>query len=145
MQKVQLSYDVDNFDIGRWALLLAMSISREQESIIKQTLSELRYKFCITEVGGERAEFNKKLYKSVIGAALNNNIVVKCSNEVHALLHATEEAKKGFLFKEVDSLNIAVKVSIVREEHWLAVSMYGNSAMHNITNHCRAGLGLMHI
>lgn len=145
MGKLRLEYDIDRLDIGRLAILLAMSTSREQEDLIKKTLGDLDYKFCITEVGGERDEFNRKLYKAVIGATLNNDIIIKNSHEVHALLHATEEAKKGFLFKEVSSLHVAVKVGIVRDKHWLAVGMYGYSAMHSITNHSRSGLGLMHI
>ncbi|HKL09861.1 MAG TPA: HutP family protein [Clostridia bacterium] len=145
MDILKLDYSLNDLDIGRLAVLIAMSTSREQESQIKKTLANLDYKFCITEVGGERLEFNKKLYKAVIGATLNNKIIVKNSHEVHALLHATEEAKKGFLFKEVSSLNVAVKIAIVRKDHWLAVGMYGYSAMHSITNHSRVGLGLMHI
>jgi hut operon positive regulator len=145
MKSLKLEYPVESLEIGRLAVLIAMSVSREQESLIKTALADFNCKFCITEVGGERLEFNKKLYKAVIGASLNNNIIVKNSQEVHALLHATEEAKKGFLFKEVSSLDVAVKVSIVRKDHWLAVGMYGYSAMHSITNHSRVGLGLMHI
>ncbi len=145
MDILKLDYSLDDLDIGRLAVLIAMSTSREQEAKIKKTLANLDYKFCITEVGGERLEFNRKLYKAVIGATLNNSIIIKNSHEVHALLHATEEAKKGFLFKEVSSLNVAVKIAIVRKNHWLAVGMYGYSAMHSITNHSRVGLGLMHI
>lgn len=145
MGKLTLEYDTDRLDIGRLAILLAMSVSRDQEELIKRALADLDYRFCITEVGGERTEFNRKLYKAVIGATLNNGIIIKNAHEVHALLHATEEAKKGFLFKEVSSLNVAVKVGIVRNKHWLAVGMFGFSAMHSITNHSRTGLGLMHI
>lgn len=145
MKMLKLEYPIERLDIGRLAIILAMSLSREQESLIKTALADLDYKFCITEVGGDRLEFNKKLYNAVMGATLHNNIIVKNSQEVHALLHATEEAKKGFLFKEVSSLNIAVKVGIVRKDHWLAVSIYGYSAMNSITNHSRVGLGLMHI
>jgi hut operon positive regulator len=145
MDKLKLEYPLERLDIGRLAVLIAMSISREQENQIKETISSMQYKCCITEVGGEREEFNKKLYKAVMGATLNNDIIVKNSREVHALLHATEEAKKGFLFHEVSSLNIAVKISVVRSKSWIAVAMYGYSAMHSITNHSRVGLGLMHI
>lgn len=145
MDQLQVSFPVQKLDIGRLALMLAMSISREQEGEIKEALSEQAFRCCITEVGGERQEFDRKFYKAVIGAALNNEIIVKNSREMHALLHATEEAKKGFLLKDVYSMNIAVKISIVRSDTWLAVAMYGYSAMHSITNHSRVGLGMMHI
>lgn len=145
MDKLILEYPLERLDIGRMAVLVAMSISREQENQIRDVMASKQYNFCITEVGGEREEFSKKLYKAVMGATLNNNIIVKNSREVHALLHATEEAKKGFLFQEVSSLNIAVKISVVRSKSWIAVAMYGYSAMHSITNHSRVGLGMMHI
>jgi len=144
-KELQLSYSLENIEIGRLALILAMSVSREQEDQIKNALENGNYRFCITEVGGEWSDFNRKLYKAVIGATLNNDVISKTSNEMHALLHAVEDAKKGFLFSDVASLHVAVKICVVREKHWIAVGIYGHSAMHSVTNHSRAGLGIMHI
>ncbi|WP_339064025.1 HutP family protein [Tepidibacillus marianensis] len=43
------------------------------------------------------------------------------------------------------SVSLAVKVAVVRDHHWIAVAMYGLSAIHPITNHHRIGLGIMHL
>ena len=43
------------------------------------------------------------------------------------------------------SSSLALKIAIVRKEHWIAVAIFGQSALHYMTNHERAGLGVMHI
>jgi len=43
------------------------------------------------------------------------------------------------------STSIAVKIAIVRNDNWVAVAIFGQSAIHPLTNHLRAGLGVMHI
>ena len=40
---------------------------------------------------------------------------------------------------------ISGKVAIVRGNGWIAVTFYGDSAAHYITNHKRMGFGIMHI
>ena len=61
------------------------------------------------------------------------------------LQHATMEAKQGILVNVSTSANIAIKIAIVRKDRWVAVAMFGESAVHHLTNHSRAGLGIMHI
>ena len=39
----------------------------------------------------------------------------------------------------------ALKIAVVRGSGWLAVALFGKSALHYMTNHERAGLGVMHI
>ncbi|MDD2402163.1 MAG: HutP family protein [Clostridia bacterium] len=42
------------------------------------------------------------------------------------MLHATEEAKKGFIVNASTSTSIATKVAIVRNEKWIAVAILVN-------------------
>lgn len=53
----------------------------------------------VTEVGGKTSydDFHEKVNRAVIGASLNSGIIEKTANDIHALIHATEEAKKGIL------------------------------------------------
>ena len=76
---------------------------------------------------------------NVPGAAILHAI------EVHALIHAAEEAKHGAIVNTSSESNLAVKIAIVREPHWLAVAMFGESAIHPITSHQRCGLGVMNV
>ena len=60
MQKVlKLLYDLENMEVGRLAMIMAMSVDREQENLIKSALINAEYRFCVTEVGGEWGDFKK--------------------------------------------------------------------------------------
>lgn len=130
---------------GHAALQLAMTLTPEEEQERIAHLQERGFRCAVTEVGGRSDVFQERLIQSVMGAALNRGVVVKEAGEVHALLHATIEAKHGCLVDTVTAANVAFKVAIVRSERWLAVAMFGYSGLHRITNHERAGLGIMHI
>ncbi len=132
--------------IGYWALRLAMSQSLKEEEDVKAEVYRLGLQFVVTEIGGNtKLDFQRKFIRSILGAGLNSGIISKVPNEYHALLHATEEAKKGLIISVVPEVNLAVKVSIVREDHWIAVGIFGESAIHPMTEHERCGLGIMNI
>lgn len=145
MGTIRIDYNVDDVGIGRLAILMSMSSDREQEQLFKDFIQNSQYVGCITEIGASTQDFSAKMMKAVIGACLNNEVVSKTSHEIHALLHAATEAKQSMLVNSSTSLNLAVKVCILRSEHWIAVAMFGYSAMSTLTNHERVGLGIMHI
>ena len=145
MEELKIPFELTHAGIGRVTTLLAMSMGLEQERQLKQAVKKLGYRVCITEVGGDYGEFSSKLQRAVIGASLNNGVISKSPTEVHALLHAASEAKQAFLINKSDANHMAVKVCITRGEHWIAVGMFGYSAMSTLTNHERVGLGIMHI
>lgn len=130
--------------IGRAAVLLSVSSSREEETALKEYFEKKTgYRCAVTEVGGKTGEFKEKIIHSVIGAALNCGVIDKESKQVHALLHATMEAENGILVDSVVNVNLAVKIGIVSDDDWIAVSMFGQSGAHFLTSHERAGFGLM--
>ncbi len=132
--------------VGTASVLLALSSNLRGEESIKELLIREGLKCVVTEVGGKSyGEFQDKITKSVIGACLNNGIIEKSSSSIHAVLHAAEEAKKGILVNVSSSVSLAVKIAVVKDSHWIAVAMYGLSAIHPITNHHRIGLGIMHL
>lgn len=131
--------------MGQAALLLAITKTREDEENIRTVLNGKGFKCAVTETGGSVQEVRKKVIKSVLGAALNNGVIEKNSREAHAILHATQEAERGYMFDSFWSNDVMMKISIVRTTNWIAVGMFGQSAMHMETNHERAGLGVMHI
>lgn len=133
--------------VGTAAMLLALTRTMEDEESVKKLLYEQGFKFVVTEVGGNSAmtEFQTKVTKAVLGAALNSGIISKQPTNYHALLHATDEAKRGILVNVASSASLAVKIAIVRDDLWIAVALFGESAIHPLTNHERAGLGIMHL
>ncbi len=132
---------------GTAAMLLALSRSITDEDFIKTLVAKRGYRYVVTEVGGRStvAEFQERTTKAVIGACLNSGMVKKTAPNIHALLHALEEAKRGVLVNASSSASLAMKIAIVRDSQWVAVAMFGDSAIHPITNHERAGLGVMHL
>ncbi len=128
------------------AMLLAITRSLNTEKAVKALLDKDGLRHVVTEIGGlSHTGFQEKTTKAILGACLNTNIIKKTTQQVHAVLHATEEAKKGILVNASTSTSLAVKVAIVRDDTWIAVAMFGQSAIHPLTNHMRAGLGVMHI
>ena len=130
--------------VGVAAMLLALTRTLKDEETAKRALTEAGHKFVVTEVGGKTSydDFHEKVNRAVIGASLNSG---KTANDIHALIHATEEAKKGILVSVSSSASLALKIAVVRGSGWLAVALFGKSALHYMTNHERAGLGVMHI
>lgn len=131
--------------VGVAAMLLALTRTLKDEETAKRALTEAGHKFAVTEVGGKTSYdgFHEKVNRAVIGANLNSGIIEKTVNDIHALIHATEEAKKGILASS--SASLALKIAVVRDTGWLAVALFGKSSLHYMTNHERAGLGVMHI
>ncbi|MCK4261145.1 MAG: HutP family protein [Halanaerobiales bacterium] len=132
--------------IGKAALLLTLTSSRQEETELKKFLKErYNYHTVVTEVGGVLKNVKDKVVKSVVSAALNAGILEKKSSHIHPLIHATLEAERGMMFDIPTHSSIVMKVAIVVGRDWLAVAMYGESAIHILSNHERAGLGVMHV
>lgn len=132
--------------LGRKALLLAMTETDAEEESYRRTLSLQGFRCVATEVGGSsEGDFQQKMARAVIGAALNSGLVEKEPRSVHALVHASEEAKRGLIVNVASSVNLAVKVAIVRNDKWVAVALFGSSSLHSLSCHERVGLGVMHL
>jgi hut operon positive regulator len=133
--------------VGTAAMLLALTRTISDEEAAKKMVSGLGYRLVVTEVGGNSglSEFQSKTTRAVIGAAHNSGLLSKSPTNYHALLHAVEEAKRGFLANLSSASSLAVKIAIVRDDKWIAVAFFGESAIHPVTNHERTGLGIMHM
>ena len=133
--------------VGSAAVILSLTRTIADEEKVKQYLNEDGYICAVTEVGGNTSQgaFQERVIKAIVGAVLNNNIVTKEPAGIHAVLHAAMEAKKGIISNTATSSNVSAKIAIVRKDPWVAVSIFGESALYHITNHERGGLGIMHI
>lgn len=135
-----------DWNVETAAMLLALTWTLDDENKMKRILDQQGFRYVVTEIGGTTfGEFQKKTTRAILGACLNAGLIKKTSTQAHAVLHAAEEAKKGIMVNASASTSIAVKVAIVRNHEWIAVAIFGQSAIHPLTNHLRAGLGVMHI
>lgn len=132
--------------IGRAAMLLAMTENREEEAKTKDWLASIGYEKSIaTEVSGPLTDFKQKVMKNAVTAALHSGIIRDEANQIHAVCHAVLEAVQGVLVINLGNPSMKIKTAIVSDGLWIAVGMFGLSALHIHTNHERAGLGIMHL
>ena len=132
--------------IGYRALRLAITCTIAEEDEVKKAYLREGWKVVVTEVGGKSSrDFQEKINRAVIGASLNGSVIEKQPHEMHALMHACEEAKRGVFVNVASDTDLALKVAIVRKQHWLAIAMFGDSAIHPMSSHERCGLGVMNI
>jgi hut operon positive regulator len=132
-------------DIAKAAVFISMIETKSKESFVRDYVEELGYKVVITEVAGSGRELKKKIINSCVGAALNLDVIEKEAHHIHGLIHAAQEAGRGLMLDMPLDANLHIKVAIVRSDHWIAISMYGNSAYHILSNHSRLGLGYVNI
>lgn len=132
--------------IGKAALLLAMADTRPEESEIKAYLKNTYgYETFVIEIGGILKDIRNRVVKSVLNAALNAGAIEKKTAHIHPLIHATVEAERGMMLHVPSESSFRMKVAVVISSEWLAVAMYGESALHILSAHERVGLGIMHI
>ncbi|MDI6600418.1 MAG: HutP family protein [Thermoanaerobacteraceae bacterium] len=147
MGKKEFSYNVGDLDEGRAALLLAMTSTIEEEERFKEYLrNELGYRCCAVEVGGTVSVLsNGKILKSTITAALREKVIEEDRKHLHAVIHATLEAQNGVVYNiPTANASLALKIAVTRGDKWICVGIFGNSAYSILTEHHRAGLGIMH-
>lgn len=137
----------NELSIGRAAMLLAITPTREEEEYIKRIIHSYpkNYKCAITEVSGKISDYEEKVTQAVLGASLNCEVIKKDTQQIHALLHATMEASEGMALDAPMSANLVVKIGIVSSKTWIALAMFGQFAYHSLAAHERAGLGIMHL
>lgn len=137
---------LNGIDPERAAMLLALTRNREEEEKVKKILAKIQgMRFAVTEIGGISDALRTKIAPRVIGACLKQGVICRCSSQTHALLHAILEAGQGIFLEMPMSTSMSLKIGVVNHKRWIAVAIFGDSAIHRLTNHRRAGLGVMHV
>lgn len=139
-------HESKQISLGRAALLLAMTEDRKEEEEVKKWLASVGYTRAVaTEVSGTLHEFKQKVVKNAVAAALNTGVIENAPEKIHSVVHAALEALCGIQVVSMANPSLKVKMSIVSDQKWVAVGMFGVSAAYPSTNHERAGLGVMHL
>ncbi|MFZ3102911.1 MAG: HutP family protein [Desulfitobacteriaceae bacterium] len=134
--------------LERAALLLALSETRKDEDSLKEYYSSTYGFVCgVTELGGtvNGLQQTGKLSNSVLSAAVNTGVIAKEPRKIHALVHATLEASNSIFIHANSNASFALKIGLTTNHEWLAVAIFGRSSLHPLSEHCRVGLGFMHI
>ncbi len=72
-------------------------------------------------------------------------MITKEPRKIHALVHATLEASNSIFIHSNSNASFALKIGLTTNFEWLAVAIFGRSSLHPLSEHCRVGLGFMHI
>lgn len=133
--------------LERAALSLALTETREKEDELKKRMVSNNVYCAVTEIGGTFATLQPtgKLTHSVISAAINTGIIKKEAKEIHAIVHATQEASNSVFVHTNSNASFALKIGIATDRNWVAIAMFGRSSLHALSEHCRVGLGYMHL
>lgn len=130
------------------ALLLSLSETRENEEELKSLFANSFSIRCgVTEIGGtvSTLQHTGKLTNSVMSAAINTGVIQKEARNIHALMHATLEASNSIFIHTNSNASFALKIGLTTDNFWIAVAIFGRSSLHPLSEHCRVGLGYMHL
>ena len=132
--------------IGKLALFAAMTNREEEEKLKEKVQTEMPgYRLGVTFLSGSKTDVMKSASKAVVNCAVQNDVIRKSASSIHAVTHAMLEAIESIVGYIPSDTSLKLKVAIVSDNSWIAVAIYGDSAIHPITNHERAGLGIMHL
>ena len=137
----------DKPSLERIALALALSETREKENELKKIMLSQNVYCAVTELGGTYAALQPtgKLTHSVLSAAINTGAISKEAKSIHAVVHATLEACQGIFVHTNSNASYALKIGIASDRDWIAIAIFGRSSLHALSEHCRVGLGYMHL
>ncbi|AHF06098.1 HutP family protein [Desulfitobacterium metallireducens] len=141
----------DNYGVRpsleREALFLVLTDTREKENEVKQKLIAENLNCAVTEIGGTVATLQPtgKLTHSVISAALNTGVIKKDPKAIHAVVHATLEATNSIFVHTNSNASFALKIAMVTDNDWIAIAIFGRTSVNILSEHCRVGLGYMHL
>jgi len=143
----ELKQNQDKPSLERIALSLALTENREKEDELKKIVLSQNVACAVTELGGTYSALQPtgKLTHSVLSAAINTGVIEKEPKAIHAVVHATLEASQGIFIHTNSNASYALKVGIASDRNWIAIAIFGRSSLHALSEHCRVGLGYMHL
>lgn len=131
--------DALSVDVGRAALKLALTASREEEQRFKRELAQQGIKGVAVDYGGEfLASFAKSVERALV-AARRENVIAGSHLEEGAVAGATREALSQVMPRAM-GLNVGGKIAVSRQGEHVAVAVFfGIGLLH--LNEVAAGLG----
>jgi len=123
-----------------------MTETREEEENCKKVLTAQGYKVVATEVSGQLMEAQQKIIKNAVTAAINTKLIDNDKKHIHSINHAVLEAMHGVVTtSNAPNPSLKLKISVVTDGDWVAVGIFGYSALYFSTNQEKCGLGVMNL
>ncbi len=144
-KNIEVKIGREENEVERLAILLSLTESQEEEKEYIELYKKMGYLSAVTGIAGMDDEVKKKLMSAIVGAGLNEGVIKKTRPEMHAVIHATADAAVGAGIDTPIAKSFQLKATIVRKGDWICVAIYGNKAIHKVTNHKTMGIGVMHL
>lgn len=111
-------------EVAKCALSIAMTLSRDEEKLLKEKFREEGEIRCAAvDFGGEANTCMKTIVERAVVAAKREMLIRECHAEEGAIAGATREAMSQIIPKAI-GLNIGGKVGIARKGDHLSVAVF---------------------
>ena len=126
-------------DAAAAALRMAVSSTREEETVIKEDLSYAGIKVSATDFGGEYITSISKMIERIVSIAKRDGVIGESHAEEGSVAGAAREAISQLVQKAV-GLNVGGKIAVARLEDHVAVAVFFGVGMLHL-NEVAVGLG----
>lgn len=126
-------------EVARAALLMAVSVDREEESAIKTRLREVGIRAAAVDFGGEFVTAANKIVERAIVAAKREELIDASHWEEGAVAGAAHEAMMEIMPKAL-GFNVGGKIGIARHGNHVGVAIFFGVGMLHL-NEVSVGLG----
>lgn len=118
-------------EVARAAIEMALSVTRDDERLLKERLRQYDIRAAAVDFGGEYLLAVKSIVERAVVAGKRESIIKDCHAEEGAVAGATREALSQIMAKAI-GLNIGGKVGLARRGDHVAVAVF-------------FGIGLLHL
>lgn len=115
--------DIKSIDVGRAALRMALSESREEEQSVRDMLAQVGIRAVAVDYGGEFNTSAKKILERAVVAAQRQGVVANNHTGEGAVAGAAKGALEQILPKAM-GFNVGGKIGIARYGEHLCVAIY---------------------
>lgn len=121
---------------GQIALLASLCTQEEEESFRQQLLTEKpEHRVGFAFMTGTSGEIKNKLQRCVIGCALKNHITPRQDSAIFTLCRTSHLALTNALANNIADDRLRIKIALVSNGSWLAVSIYGETLIYQRMSH----------
>lgn len=135
-------YTFQQMKPGQIAVLASLCPQEEEENFRQKLLTDKPgHRVGFAFMTGASGEIKNKLQRCVVGCALKHQIIGRQDTAIFTLCRTSQQALNHALANNIADEHIRIKIALVSNPHWLAVSIYGEAQVyqrmsHEITGFC---------
>ncbi|CAM3423242.1 hypothetical protein SB6411_02465 [Klebsiella spallanzanii] len=136
-------YSFQRMKPGQIALLASLCIQEDEENFRQKLLVDKpEHKVGFAFMTGTSDEIKNKLQRCVIGCAFRHQIITRQESAIFTLCQASNQALTHALANSISGDRIKIKIALVSNPKWLAVSIYGETVVYQRLSHELMGFSL---